>query len=232
MGRSFFAALDPQTSTLHVHLDESGTLKFTPTGSRYYVFAVAWTYSPQPLALRLQLLRFRLLRQGLNLEKFHATEDHPRVREAVLQTLLSHRGWRFAAAVVEKKKVPPKDREQLGSFYARFATVPLQFLLRGPVRSRAHKVLVYTDRFPQECERELTEKAVKIACRQELPAGLPFHVYHHASSSNSWLQVADYCAWAVARKWEQSDPVAYQRLVPRLARGEQDVLHAETAVYY
>ncbi|MEK6407667.1 MAG: DUF3800 domain-containing protein [Acidobacteriota bacterium] len=229
----------PKSSTLHVHLDESGTLKFTSSGSRYYIFTVVWTYNPRPLALNLQVLRFRLLKQGLpsfrqhlSLERFHATDDNIVTREGVITAMLAHRDWKFAAVVIQKNKVPTKEYEHLGSFYSRFATMPLRFLLRGPIRERAHTIVLYTDRLPSECHRELTTKAIKEACRSELPGGLPFHVYHHASASNSWLQVADYCAWAVARKWEQNDSTTYLRLRDRLAREEEDVLRAETIEYY
>lgn len=188
--------------------------------------------TPRPLALDLLLLRFRLLKQGWNLERFHATNDHPKVREAVVQIVLKDSTWRFAAVVVQKNKVPPKDRNHLGSFYTRFATMPLRFLLRGPVRQPAHKILIYTDRTPSQIERRLTEKAIKYACAREIPTDLPFYVYNHASSSNSWLQVADYCAWAIARKWEVGDESTYLRLRPRLAREEENVLGAETKVFY
>ena len=126
----------------------------------------------------------------------------------------------------------PKDREHFGSFYSRFATMPLSLVLRGPIREHAHSVLVYTDRFPGQCNRELTEKAIKIACRAELPSGFPFHIYHHASASNLWLQIADYCAYAIARKWEKGDLSLYTLLQRHLAKGEADVLRAEPTEYY
>jgi hypothetical protein len=219
-------------STLHLHLDESGDLNFSPRGSRYYLFAAVWTYNPLPLAIQLQLLRFRLLKQGSNIEKFHASSDHGRIRQLVISKILSYPDWKFAAVVVQKNKVPPKDREHLGSFYSRFATMPLSLVLRGPIREHAHNLLVYTDRFPGQCNRELTEKAIKIACRAELPDGFPFHVYHHASASNLWLQVADYCAYAIARKWEQGDSSLYTSLQHHLAKEEADVLCAESNEYY
>ena len=37
-------------ATLHIALDEAGNLNFSPRGSKYYVFAAAWTYDPAPLA--------------------------------------------------------------------------------------------------------------------------------------------------------------------------------------
>ena len=131
-----------------------------------------------------------------------------------------------------RKKSSLKEFDYLGSFYSRFATVPLRLLFRSPVIDQANKLLIYTDRFPQQCHRQRTEKAIKRACRGELAKELPFHVYHHASSSNSWLQVADYCAYAVARKWEHNDLTYYNQFRNHLAKVEYDVLHADSTLFY
>jgi hypothetical protein len=48
--------------TLHIHTDESGNFDFSPKGSRYYVFAAAWTYHPAALAANLSALRFEQIK--------------------------------------------------------------------------------------------------------------------------------------------------------------------------
>jgi hypothetical protein len=74
--------------TLHIHLDESGNWHFNPKGSKYYAFAVVWTYDPQPLAIALTALRFRLVKQGLSIDGFHASPDKQSTRDAVVNTML------------------------------------------------------------------------------------------------------------------------------------------------
>lgn len=229
-------------STLHVHVDESGDLDFSRKGSRFLVFAAMWTYNPLPLAWNLQNLRFLLLKSSSlqeyaqyrfeKLERFHCCDDNYEVRKVVIDAMLKAPDWKFAAIVVEKNKVAPTYREHLGSLYARFASMPLRLLFRGPVKEQAKKVLVYTDRFPSQCKRDLTEKAIKKSCSSELPHDLPFAVFHHASSSNAWLQAVDYCAHAIARKWEHQDRRFYDRLRSRLAKDEMNVLSGGTQTYY
>jgi hypothetical protein len=223
-------------STLHVHMDESGDLDFTSRGSTYYVFAVVWTYDPLPLALSLQQLRVTMLKEGQRessqLEKFRASADSYAIRRRVTNAMLKLSSWKFSAAVIQKNKVTPKEYEYPGSFYSRFATVPLRFLFRSPIIEHAHNLLIYTDRFPQQCHRQFTEKAIKKACHRELGESVPFHIYHHASSSNSWLQVADYLAYAVGRKWEHNNLDIYDLFRNRLAKVEHDVLHSERQFYY
>lgn len=221
--------------TLHVHLDESGDVSFSPKGTKYYIFAATWTYTPRPLADRLTALRFALLKAGHDIPRFHATNDKKSIRGTVANRLIATRGWRYCATVVEKPKVDPEFYEP-AQFYATFAPMPLRFIFRGlrglKGRGTTQRVLIYTDTLPVEKKRELVEKAIKIAVRAELPDEVTFHTYHHPSTSNCWLQVTDYCCWAIRRKWESADLEMYQQLLPCLAAPERDVLGLETTRHY
>ncbi|MBI3455494.1 MAG: DUF3800 domain-containing protein [Candidatus Rokubacteria bacterium] len=217
--------------TLHVHLDESGNLGFAPTGTRYYVFAAAWTYDPAPLAHDLTRLRFMLLKQGHNLPAFHATTDRQVNRDAVVEALARHTNWHFAAVVIEKAKVNPVLREA-HRFYPKFASSVLKFIFRRHLVSGTSTILIFTDTLPVAKHREAAEKAIKTACRQELDASIRFESYHHPSASNAWIQAADYCSWATFKKWEHGDVRTYEVLRARLAAPELDALKAGTTKYY
>jgi len=52
-------------------------------------------------------------------------------------------------------------------------------------------------------------------------------VLHHASKSNLDLQIADYCTWAIYRKWNAQDGRSLRR-VQAAVRREWDVLQAGT----
>jgi hypothetical protein len=216
--------------TLHIHLDESGDFSFTPKGKRYYVFAAAWTFDPGPLAQSLLSLRLDLLKQGHDLPCFHATSDKQENRNAVTQTLARFENWWWVATVIEKAKVNPEIRDP-HEFYPKFAQMPLRFILKGRLRD-ATRVMIFTDRLPLTSQRQQAEKAIKLACRSALPSGISFCSYHHTSASNKWLQVADYCAWAIARKWESNDSRTYDILRSRLALPELDVLQSGATLYY
>lgn len=217
--------------TLHIALDESGDLNFSPSGSRYYIFAAAWTYDPAPFAHALTELRFSLLKQGHDLVAFHATEDRQAHRDAVVDILAGTDHWRFAAIVVDKPKVHPTLREP-EKFYPRFALMVLRFILRGRLYPQADRVLIFTDSLPVKRRRETAEKAIKTACRAELLDTMPFYSYHHHRASNCWIQAADYCSWAIYRKSQSGDARTCVRLQPRLARPELDVLREGAVTYY
>jgi hypothetical protein len=224
VGRSIFKTL----STLHVHLDESGSPKFTAQSSRYYVFATVWTYDPSPLALELTTLRFKLLREGHDISHFHAQKDRQHHKQTIARALASHSNWTWAAAIIEMAKVFPAIRPP-HTFYPTFLAAPLRFVLRGRV-SEATNVLIYTDQL--QINKDYVKKAIKLTCSTELEEReLPYHLYHHPSASNAWLQVADYCAHAVYKKWEFGDTRLYDVLRSRLACEEMDILRNGACQY-
>lgn len=210
-------------STLHVSLDESGNWHFNPKGSRFYTFAIAWTYDPHPLALALTNLRYGLVKQGHNIDGFHASPDLQATRAAVVRTMLAHAGWSFASVVLEKSKVNPSVRDPL-KFYPMFAGFLLKFVLRGRVRPGTKRVLFFADTLPLDtnAKREGVLKAIKRTSAAEIP-GIEHHVFSHRSESNKWIQVADYCCWSVHRKWESGDTRTYDSLRPKLAAPELNV---------
>jgi hypothetical protein len=208
--------------TLHIHLDESGDWKFTPKSpSKYFILTLAWTYDPRPLATTLTSLRFALVKEGVPLESFHATEDRQPVRDRVVQSVMAHNGWSFAAVILEKCKINPVLYEP-HEFYPKFAGSLLKFVLRGShCRRGTDRVLVFADTLPMtHAKREGVLKAMKQTCASCLPATTDHHVFSYRRESNKWLQVADYCCWSMTRKWERGDLRTYNQLRGRLAASE------------
>lgn len=218
-------------ATLHLYLDESGDLNFSRAGTKYYVFAAAWTYNPKPIVDSLTRLRFNCLKEGYDIQGFHASEDKQHHRNLVVSSLLSYRGWKYAAVIVEKTKVNPAIREP-HVFYPKFCSIPLKFIFRGRITSDTSMCMIFTDRIPVAKYKNSVEKTIKLCCRAEIPKEIPFHLYHHPRISNNWLQVTDYCCWAVYRKWERGDSRTYDQLRPQLAAPELDVLGRGKKEYY
>lgn len=221
--------------TLHIHLDESGDLNFSPAGSRYYVFATVWTYEPAPLANELNTHRFSLIKQGHGdrLSGFHAKDDAAPKRATVIPILRRHTNWNFASIVVDKRRVNPSIRD-CEKFYPKFSSMVLRFVFRGRIKPNTSQVLIYTDTLPFSGKQaRAAENAIKSACRSDLPNGIPFHVLHHRRESNAWIQVADYCCWSICRKWEHGDTTAYTLLQGRLAATEIDpTALGDGTIYY
>lgn len=203
-------------STLHVYLDESGNWEFSAKGTRYFSIGVLWTLDPAPLAASLQALRFELLREGLDIESFHASPDKQSTRNRVFEAMLRVPNWEFTAFLMEKRRVNPSIRDPQ-RFYPAIALPAVRLALRYGASS-ASRVLVFADtiNLATNAKREGVLKAIKRACADQLKDGQPHHAYSHRRESNTLLQAVDYCLWAVARKWEKGDARAYAGVRPRL----------------
>ncbi len=219
--------------TLHIHLDESGDWSFNPKGSKYFILTAAWTFTPTPLADDLVSLRYSLVREGSNIEAFHASEERQKVRDQVVQTLLGHRDWAFASIVMEKRKVNPILRDPK-RFYPQFAGSLLKYILRGPSGQSCDRALVYADTIPIDtrAKREGVLKAIKGVCATESGRRCDYHAFSHCHQSNKWIQVADYCCWAMRRKWELGDLRTYNQLRPKLSQPELEITARGTTIYY
>ena len=207
-------------ATLHVCLDEAGCFRFDPHGTQYYIFTAVYTYEPAALASALTTLRFSLLKGGHDLPSFHCTTDIQANRNEVIARMLADGGWRFVSLVVEKRKVNPVLHTS-EKFYPKFAIPLLRFLFRGCVSPGTDKIVVCTDTLPTGKKAGVT-KALKLAVAKELP-DTPVWLYHHPRHSNKWIQVADYCCWAVQRKWEMGDLRTYNQIKHRLKKTELDL---------
>ena len=212
-------------STFYVYLDESGDWEFSPKGSTHFAVGALWTSEPAALVHALVNLRFELLKEGVDLDSFHASPDKQATRDRVFATLRAVQGWQFAAVLMEKRKVNPTLRDPQ-RFYPIIAlpavTVALQH--RSPATSRA---IVFADtiNLGTRAKREGALKAIKRACTEHLPSGIPHHAYSHRRESNALLQAVDYCLWAVFRKWERADNRAYDSIKQKLVAPELCITH-------
>ena len=111
----------------------------------------------------------------------------------------------------------------------------LRFVFKGRVKPETAQVLIYFDTLPFNSKTGTlaVEVAIKKSCRNDLPNGLPFQIFNHRRESNAWIQVADYCAWCVCRKWEHANFDAYNKLSARIAAPEIDPMsHGDGTIYY
>jgi len=90
---------------------------------------------------------------------------------------------------------------------------------------------VITDRIPVAKKRQAVEKAVKMTLTDMLPSGASYRLLHHDSKSNFDLQIADYCNWAIYRKWDRKDDRSYQRIKPAIS-SEFEIFRSGTCYYY
>jgi hypothetical protein len=216
---------------LYIFLDEAGNLDFSPNGTRYFLLSSVAKERPFFAYKELTELKYDLVEAGMDIEYFHASEDTPIVRDKVFEIIRNNlTGIRVDSLVVEKRKTGPTLRTE-ERFYPEMLGYLLRYLLNGYNLSLYSEVIVFTDRIPVHKKRKAVEKAVKTTLANKLPKGTQYRVFHHESKSNFDLQIADYCNWAIYRKWDREDKLSY-KMIRSVIRSEFDMFKTGTTYYY
>jgi hypothetical protein len=216
---------------LYIFLDEAGNLDFSRTGTRFFLLGAVTKERPFHAFKELTELKYDLTELGTELEYFHASENAQPVRNRVFDIIRRNLpGVRVDALVVEKRKTGPGLQIQ-ENFYARMLGHLLKFILGQHDLGQFKEVLVFTDSIPIQKKRATIEKAIKTTLAALLPSTARYRLLHHASRSNLDLQIADYCTWAIYRKWNTSDARSYLHIQPAVT-SEFEIFRDGTTLYY
>lgn len=215
-------------STLDVFIDESGTFDFTSNGSRYFILTAVTTSGCGSV-----FPEFFEMKHAIGWEEFHATEDEQRTRNLVYDFLERHCGHgclRIDSVIAQKNKVPPTLREE-AVFYARLLRVLLRLVFRQRTLVGVDRINVWAARIGTKRKKHVFEKAIKTYLARTLDRGIPYRLLIHSAASHPLLQMADYCCWAVAKKWKDKELRPYNKIRSAL-QTELDVLRRGRTEYY
>jgi hypothetical protein len=216
---------------LYLFLDEAGDFDFSPGGSKYFMMASVTRERPFGDYSNFIDLKYGLVEQGMDIEYFHASEDRQAVRDQVFDIIQRNlTGMRIDAVIVEKRKSDPALREE-ARFYPRILGYLLRYVLEHHALEQYAAVIVFTDRIPVKGKRKAVEKAIKTVLSNMLPKTARYRLMHHDSKSNFQLQIADYCNWAIYRKWSRRDLRSYE-LIKAAVRSEFDIFRTGKTFYY
>jgi Protein of unknown function (DUF3800) len=234
MPQSFLPQFTVPPEQLFIYVDEGGNFDFSLTGTRYLVLTAVSAQMPFWWYPRVPELKMQLLCSGVlskDFEYLHASEDPWPARRAFYELIGLHTStMRVDSVIIDKRKAHPKVREDQ-RFYPEHLSTLLRYVVRGWQRTTSFpETIVITDRIPHERKRKAIEGAVKTALKESLD-GSPFRVFHHHSRSHAGLQVADYCCWAVQRKWDKGETELYKLIAPAI-HSEFDVYSSGTTYFY
>ncbi len=216
---------------LYIFLDEGGNLDFSPNGTKYFLLSSVTKERPFNAYKELTELKYDLVELGIEIEYFHAAEDVQATRNRVFDIIQRNlAGIRVDSLIVEKRKTGPALRAE-ERFYPEMLGYLLRYVIDHHDMSQFSEVIVFTDRIPVARKKQAVEKAVKAALVEKLPKTVPYRILHHDSKSNSDLQIADYCNWAIYRKWDRNDDRSYKLIKP-VIRSEFDIFRNGTRHYY
>jgi hypothetical protein len=198
-----------------IFADEAGCFTFNhkPNVSRYFVLCTV-TMNDCAVASELLDLRRSLAWDGVELgDYFHATTDKQSVRDAVFETIV-RKPFTVQATIMEKSKAQAQVRSTKARFYQYGYFYHFKYGVAS-LLTHESEALVTTASLGTKKERAAFEEAVSDVMRQTQKAGnwkADFKPCH----ADPCLQVADYCAWAIQRKWERNDPRSYELINDRI----------------
>lgn len=217
-------------TTLYVFVDESGEFNFSPKGSRYFVLSALSAFDIDPCVAELYRLKHRLIDDGHELEYFHAAEDRQVARDGVFDILGTCSHFRVDAVVADKTRANPSIYAP-EAFYPRLFRPLLGYVLRHQGGTTPDRVVIFTDTIPVNRKREAILKGLKESLRAEI-GRREFAILSHQSRSHPYLQMVDYCGWAVYVKWERGELRPFQR-IRHAVRSEFDIFaYGDGTTYY
>jgi len=215
-------------SRLHLFADESGNFDFSrgSGATRYFILTAVALGECSIINMQLQALRHQMAWEGIDHPgPFHANHDPYPVRDRVFQILATH-DFHIHALILEKAKALPRIRMSEETFY-KYAW----FYLMKYVTSRvpARELLVVSASIGKKKKRTAFYQAVQGVMQQVGRSAYSTACWD--ASSDACLQVADYCGWAIQRKWELGDASSYERINTKIG-SEFDLWARGTNVYY
>lgn len=152
------------------------------------------------IATSLLKLRRKLAWEGAELgEYFHATTDRQQVRDAVFETIMQH-PFTVQATIMEKSKAQPQVRRTKPRFYQYGWFYHFKYGTQDQF-DPSHEALITAASLGVKKERVAFEAAVDNVMRQTMRVQ-KWKTDFMPAAADPCLQVADYCAWALQRKWE------------------------------
>jgi hypothetical protein len=215
---------------VYVFADEAGNFDFRrkPGATTYFILCTVTLTDP---VIGEQLLRLRreLAVAGLGTTScFHATEDKQSVRDLVFDLLDAHE-FRIDATILEKSKAQPQVCADEETFYQYAWYYHVKHV--GPLIVRkGDEVLLTTASIGTKARRAAFHKGVEAVVAQVLPL-IKVRTAFWPAASDPCLQIADYCTWAIQRKWERGDFRSYDRIKGKI-RSEYDLWRIGTRRYY
>jgi hypothetical protein len=187
----------------YIYADEAGCFEFSrkQNASKYFIVCAVSLDDPS-VGHKLLELRRELIWSGQQVGSyFHCSEDRQAVRDRVF-ACMGELDFKVYAQIMEKSKAQPHLRNTKERFY-KYGWFYLFKWVATRIVSRDSELMVTAASLGNKREQVAFTEAVKDAINQTVPIRREQWVTDFPqAASEPCLQIADYCAWALQRKWE------------------------------
>lgn len=217
-------------SRVHIFSDEAGCFTFNrhERSSRYFLVC---TVMLDDCAIGDELLALRRDMVWRNMpvrEEFHATEDVNSVRAEVYD-FLRRFDFRVDVTLLEKSKAQPQTRSSPEVFY-KYAWY-YHFKHNAPAILAGRTEVSITAASLGTKKGQAVYTAAVNNVLQQVIQRQQWATFFPRSIAEPCLQIADYCAWAIQRKWERGDDKWYKLIEDKIA-SEYDLWKRGSIHYY
>ena len=203
---------------VEIYGDESGDFAFSDKqGASRYLIVTTVAMTENAIAHRLLNLRRELMWSGVGLGNgFHAYNDNRAVRRAVLSEIAAS-GLRIDSTIIPKARVGANLRRSNLHLW-RFAWLMHLRRIVPRVARRDDDLMVVAASIRTQMRAGAVEAALREIVGQVRPQRSVAHLVN--AGSDMAVQAADYCGWAIQRKWERGDLRAHGA-IRHLIRSEE-----------
>lgn len=214
----------------YIYADESGNFDFSlRNGASRFFLLTTVVINDHAIEPDLLELRRQLAWDGLSLTGgFHANHDKRFVKSRVFEILSKH-DFRIDVTILEKPKAEPRIRTTDMQFY-KFAWFSHMRQVAPRVVAPSDSLLVVAASIGNRREQAALISDLQDVMNQTSPTSA-VKTAMWTAASDPCLQVADYCSWAIFRKWERSDTRAYEIIADKIGL-ETDLFSSGNAFYY
>lgn len=167
---------------------------------------------------QLLALRREVAFDGAVLDAFHATSDRQWVRDKVFEVIASCSDLRYDVTILDKRKTISKYRRAPIQFYKLAWYLHLKYVA-SEIAGLDDELFVAASALSISRKKKAVREAIENVVVQVAPS-LRVVTAFQPTASDPCLQIADYCTWAMQRKYEQFRDDRSYELIRHLIHSE------------
>lgn len=206
-------------SRKYLFIDESGNLDFSGKGSSHFILTSVAADSYRPALALLGHRHNLVITEEYDGHCFHATSDQQRVRDGVFD-LIRDMEIRVDTTIFEKRKAYDRLKTD-NAFYDLAWYMHLKHVIPR-VAKADEDLIIFAATINVQEKKQTFQNALKGTVDAIGHRRGTTRVVFWPAQCDHGIQIADYCAWAIQRKWERGDTRSYE-LISHLIKSEFDI---------
>ncbi len=241
-----------ENKNLYIFVDESGNFDFSVKGTKYFILTCISTTNPVLKRGIFLSLKYELLGEGVGQEHFHATENEQVVRDSFFSSIKRLDDFEVHSVIAQKNKANCSLYEELDfcekrngkgymiskkqvqeKLYKQLGETLLQWVFTRYETYKnidIDKIIIIFDSLFNKKKQEFVKKYLKTYFKEKFNK-IPY-IYFYSVKSDINCQIADYCGWAIFRKWERDDFRSYNLIKDDKIKSEFNIFEKGTKIYY